>query len=152
MDFGAYLPKTLPDGFVFEDSLRFINQERNSLSVNWTKGMGYINWRVSLLDDKDKTRITSVTDVKNYDLTLYPIPRADSVPDELRQIVDNPIFLIDELTLDTVRARSYEVSDSGDEKGPRMRFSVLYGDTLVELNVKGAAPEVMFQILRQIKK
>jgi hypothetical protein len=152
IDFGAYLPKTLPGGFVFEDSLRFINQERNSLSVNWTKGMGYINWRVSLLDDKDKTRITSVTDVKNYDLTLYPIPRADSVPDELRQIVDNPIFLIDELTLDTVRARSYEVSDSGDEKGPRMRFSVLYGDTLVELNVKGAAPEVMFQILRQIKK
>jgi hypothetical protein len=152
IDFGAYLPRILPDGFVFEDALRYINQVQNALYVNWTKGMGYINWRVSLLDDNDKTRITSVADTKNYDLALYPIPRADSVPDELREIVDNPIFLIDELTLDAVRARSYEVSDSGDEQGHRMRFSVLYGDTLVELNVKGATPEAVFEILQQIKK
>lgn len=152
IDFGAYLPTKIPVGFEFEDAQRFINQEQNVLFVNWTKGMGYINWRVSPLDDDDKTRITSVDDNKNYDLALYPIPRADSVPDELREIVDNPIFLIDDLTLDTVRARSYEVSDSGDEQGSRMRFSVLYGDILVELNVKGATPEAMFEILQQIKK
>lgn len=151
-DFGPYIPETLPKGFGFENANRFINQERNTLFVNWTKGMSSISWQVSLLKDNDKTRITNVADTKNYDLALYPIPRADSVPDELRQIVDNPIFLIDELTLDTVRARSYEVSDSGDEQGSRMRFSVLYGDTLVELNVKGATPEAMFEILQQIKK
>jgi hypothetical protein len=151
-DFGMYIPETLPKGFGFENATRFINQERNTLFVNWTKGMSYISWEVSLLKDNDKTRITHVTDTKNYDLALYPIPRADSVPDELREIVDNPIFLIDELTLDTVRARSYEVSDSGDEQGQRMRFSVLYGDTLVVLNVKGATPEAVFEILQQIKK
>lgn len=137
---------------MFEDAQRFINQEQNVLFANWSKGMGYINWQVSLLDDNDKTRITHVTDTKNYDLALYPIPRADSVPVELREIVDNPIFLIDELILDTVRARSYEVSDSGDEQGHRMRFSVLYGDTLVELNVKGATPEAVFEILQLIRK
>jgi len=114
--------------------------------------MSSISWQVLLLKDNDKTRITSVTDTKNYDLALYPIPRADSVPDELREIVGNPIFLIDELTLDTVRARSYQVSDSGDEQGPRMQFSVLYQDVLVELSVKGVSPEVMFDILQQIKK
>lgn len=152
VDFGSYIPKTLPKGFAFENATRFINQERNTLFVNWTKGMSSIRWQVSLLKDNDKTRITNVADTKNYDLALYPIPRADSVPDELREIVDNPIFLIDELTLDAVRARSYEVSDSGDEQGPRMRFSVLYGDTLVELNVKGTTPEAMFEILQQIKK
>lgn len=152
IDFGAYLPKTLPNGFVFEDALRYINQEQNALYVNWTKGMGYINWRVSLLDDNDKTRITSVADTKNYDLALYPIPRADSVPDKLREIVENPIFLIDELTLNIVRARSYKVSDSGDEQGSRMRFSVLYEDVLVELSVKGVTPDAMFDILQQIKK
>jgi len=151
-DYGAYLPTTLPDGFVFEDALRYINQEHNALHVNWTKGMGYINWRVSLLDDNDKTRITSVADTKNYDLTLYPIPRADSVPDELREIVNDPIFLADELTLEAVQARTYEVSDSGDELSPRMRFSVLFGDILVELSIKGASSEVMFDILQQIIK
>ncbi|NLD50762.1 MAG: hypothetical protein GX660_26780, partial [Clostridiaceae bacterium] len=87
----------------------------------------------------------------NYDLSLYPIPRADSVPDELREIVNNPVFLIDELTLDTVRARTYEISDSGDEPGARMRFGVLYGDILVELSIKGATPEAMFEILQKIK-
>jgi hypothetical protein len=149
-DFGIYIPETLPKGFGFESANRFINQERNTLFVNWTKGMSYISWQISMMKDNDKTRITSVADTRNYDLAFYPIPRADSVPDELREIVDNPIFLIDELTLDTVRARSYEVSDSGDVQGPRMRFSVLYGDVLVELRVKGASPEVMFDILQQI--
>lgn len=151
IDFGAYLPRTLPKGFVFEDALRYINQEENTLYVNWSKGMGYINWRVSLPDDHDKTRITAVADTKNYDLALYPIPRAHSVPGELREIVNNPIFLIDELTLEAVRARTYEVSDSGDVPGPRMRFGVLYGDILVELSVKGASAEALFDILQQIK-
>jgi hypothetical protein len=155
IDFGAYLPTTLPDGFIFEDALRYINQEHNALYVNWTKGMGYINWSVSLLDDNDKTRITSVADTKNYDIALYPIPRADSVPDELREVVDNPIFPIDELTLDVVKARTYETVDAGDEPSQRMRFSVLYGDILVELSVKGVSPEVIFdalQIFHTIKK
>lgn len=151
-DFGSYIPETLPKGFVFENANRFINQERNTLFVNWTRGMNYISWQASLLKDNDKTRITNIADTENYDLALYPIPRADSVPDKLREIVDNPIFLIDELTLDTVRARSYEISDSGDEQGPRMHFSVLYENTLLELNVKGVTPEAIFEILQQIKK
>ncbi len=152
VDFGPYLPIEIPLGFVFEDAQRFINQEQNLLFASWSKGMGYINWQVSLLDDDDKLRITSVAEAKNYDLSLYPIPRADSVPDELREMVDNPIFQIDELTLDTVRARSYEVLDSGDEQGQRMRFGVLYGDVLVELSIKGVSPEVVFDILQQIKR
>lgn len=152
IDFGAYLPKTLPDGFVFEDSMRFINQEENTLYVNWTKGMGYINWQVSNLDTKDKMRISSVADIKNYDLSLYPIPLADSVPEELRQIVDDPIFYIDELTIDTVKARTYEIEDAGDELGTRMNFSVIYGDILVELRVKDVSSEEIFEILQQIKE
>lgn len=152
IDFGAYLPAEIPVGFEFEDALRFINQEQDALFVNFAKGMGYINWRVSILDDNDNTRITSVADTKNYDLALYPIPRADSVPDELREIVYNPIFLIDELTLDVVQARTYETADAGDEPGQRMHFSVLYGDILVELHVKGVSSEEIFDILQQIKK
>ncbi len=151
-DFGAYLPVTLPNGFVFEDALRYINQEQDVLFVSWTKGMGYINWRVSLMEDNDKTRITSVADKKHYDLSLYPIPRADSVPDALREIVDNPIFLSEELTLEVVQTRAYEISDAGDEPGHRMRFSVLYGDILVEISAKGVSPDAMVNILQQIKQ
>ncbi|MHB8065451.1 MAG: hypothetical protein ACYDG2_23030 [Ruminiclostridium sp.] len=151
-DFGAYVPISLPEGFVFEDSLRYKNQVQDALFVNWAMGMGYINWRISMLDESDKMRITSIADTRNYDLSFYPIPRADSVPDELREIVNNPIFLSDELTFEAIQARTYEVSDSGDGPGLRMQFSVLYGDILVELNVKGASSEAIFDILQQIKK
>jgi hypothetical protein len=151
-DFGAYLPKRVPSGFAFESASRYIDKKSNFLSVLWFKGMGEIHWTVSKLEEKDKARITSVADKENYDLALYPIPRAESVPKELREIVNDPIFIIDDLTLEAVKARSYEVRDTGDVSGPRMGFSVLYGEILVKLNVKGASPEEVFDMLMQVGK
>lgn len=151
-DFGKYLPEYLPSGFAFESATRVIKQEKNSLSALWIKGMGDIHWRVSVLGEDDKARITAVAATRNYDLSLYPIPRADSVPDELRKIVNDPIFRSEEVTLEAVQERAYEVSDAGDISGPRMRFGVLYGDILVEINVKGVTPEAVFEMLQQIKE
>ena len=91
--------------------------------------------------------ITSVDDKKNYDLSLYPIPRADSVPDELHEIVDNPIFEAEELTLEAVYCRAYKVDDAGDTDGWRMRFSVKYGDVIVSISTKGVEPEWVYQQL-----
>ena len=56
--------------------------------------------RVVFSFEEDEGRLTSVADTENYDLSLYPIPRASSVPDDLREIVDNPIFSAGELTMD----------------------------------------------------
>ena len=149
--FGAYLPKDLPAGFAFEAAYWSVNQESHTLFASWQKGLGYIEWWVSPFEKDDTARFTSIADTKHHDLALYPVPRADSVPRELRKIVDNPIFRIEDLTREVVRARAYEVSDAGDTSGPRMRFSVLYGDTLVEVNVKGASSDTVFELLRQIQ-
>ena len=150
-DLGAYLPSSVPSGFAFEEARRFINQEVNHLEVCWTKGLANLTWRVSSkLNDWHTSRITSVADTKNYDLARYPIPRFDSVPEDLRQIVDCPIFRIEELALEAVRMRAYSVSDAGDVSGPRMEFGVLYGDILVEVNVKGITPEKLFEMLCEI--
>jgi hypothetical protein len=151
-DFGIFLPASLPEGFTFESAVRFINQEQNYLSALWTKGMGDIHWSISYLGEDDKARITSVADTQNYDLSLYPIPYADSVPGELREIVNDPIFRSEELTLEVVRARAYEAADAGDISGYRMRFGILYGDILLKINIKGATPEEIFDILRQLKR
>ncbi len=150
-DFGPYLPKTIPSGFAFQSAMRVLNQERDSLSVLWSGGMGDLHWRVSVLREDDKGRITSVADTGNYDLSRYPIPRADSVPRELREMVDSPIFRSEELTLEAVQARADKTTDAGDMSGPRMRFGVLYGDTLVEINVKGIPSETIFELLQQIQ-
>jgi len=107
--------------------------------------MDGLSWVVTPYTEEDVPRLTSVDDKKNYDLSLYPIPRADSVPDELREIVDNPIFSAEELTLEAVYCRAYKVDDAGDTDGWRMIFSVKYGDVIVSVSTKGVEPEWLYQ-------
>lgn len=69
----------------------------------------------------------------------------------MRDIVENPVFRIDELTLEVVQRRAYEIDDSGDEPGIRLHFGVLYGDVTVEINAKGLSAERVYEILLSIK-
>lgn len=57
-------------------------------------------------------------------MALYPIPLCDLVPDELREVVDHPIFESEELTEELVWARAHEVEDTGDTNVWRTSFSV----------------------------
>lgn len=143
--FGAYMPDSVPRGFSQDLIRRYKADDGDSLYGSWYSwSYGSLVWDVSYLDDYAAARITSVEDRENYDLSLYPIPRGESVPAELRSIVDNPVFLIDELTLDTVYARAYKVNEAGDTDGWRMDFSVLYGGVVVKVYAKGVSPEWVF--------
>ena len=146
-DFGRYMPSELPAGFGDAAIRRFKFQDANYLSAMWSKGLDDLCWVVDYYTEADVLRLTGVDDKENYDLSLYPIPRADSVPDELREIVDDPIFEADELTLETVYCRAYKVEDAGDTDGWRMRFSVKYGDVIVSVSTKGVEPEWLYQQL-----
>ncbi len=156
-EFGKWMPKEIPEGFGFEEARRVYYEgthertETNYLSVCWFKGMEEISWDVSYLTEEERTRITAVSDTANYDLSLYPIPMAESVPEELWEIVENPIFEIGDLTEEAVWARAYQIEEQGDTDGYRMRFSVLYpGDVLVGISVKGVDPERVYQMLAQL--
>lgn len=146
-DFGQYLPSELPAGFGEDAIRRFQFQHSNYLSGFWSKGLDHLSWVVSPYTEKDAHRLTSVNHKENYDLSLYPIPRAESVPDELREIVDDPIFDADELTLETVYCRAYKVNDAGDTDGWRMNFCVRYDDIIVDVQAKGVDPEWVYQQL-----
>jgi len=146
-DFGRYLPSEIPAGFGDASIYRFKFQYSNFLTATWSRGMDDLSWVVTPYTEEDAHRLTSVDDKKNYDLSLYPIPRADSVPDELREIVDNPIFEAEDLTLEAVYCRAYKVDDAGDTDGWRMKFSVKYGDVIVSVSAKGVNPEWMYQQL-----
>ena len=80
---------------------------------------------------------------------MYPIPRADSVPKELREIVDNPIFDANELTLEAVYKRAYKAGDTDEW---RMEFSVKYNDVIVEVRTNGVEPEWVYQQLMKLLK
>ena len=149
-DFGAFVPKDMP-GFNFESAWRILNQQRDGLRLEYTKGMRYLTLTISRKTTDDEARIVDLSQPETYDLALYPIPRAESVPDELREIVNNPVFKAENLSLKAVKTRAYTVNDAGDDNtGYRMHFSVLYGDMVVEVNVKGGRPEDIFNILQAV--
>lgn len=148
--YGAYMLKSVPSGFSEESIRRYNDQTSDYLSGLWTSGYDEIRWKVYTISDADEIRLTSVADTKNYDLSLYPIPRASSVPEDLREIVDNPIFSADELTMEALRARAYKTGETGDSTGWRMEFSVKYGDVVVEVRSKGVDPEWVYQQLMNL--
>ena len=146
-DFGSYLPSEIPAGFGDASIYRFKFQNSNFLTAMWSKGLDDLSWVVTPYTEEDAHRLTSVDDKETYDLSLYPIPRADSVPYELREIVNDPIFEAEELTLEAVYCRAYKVNDAGDTNGWRMKFSVKYGDVIVSVSTKGVDPEWVYQQL-----
>ena len=148
--FGGYLPARVLAGFTADTIQRYQDENDNYLYGLWTKGEGSfdeISWRVSFYDETMTNRITSVDDTKNYDLSLYPFPLADSVPEELFEIVDHPIFPIDELTLEAVSRRAYSVNERGDTNGTRMSFGGCYGDVVVEVTTKGVPVDWVYEQL-----
>ena len=150
-DFGEYLPTELPDGFAESSIRRFRFDDSNYLSALWSRGLNDLSWVVTHYSEADASRLTGINELENYDLSLYPIPRADSVPEKLREIVDDPIFDAEELTLKAVYRRAYKVHDAGDTDGWRMRFSVRYGDVLISINSKGVEPEWLFDQLIRLR-
>jgi len=149
--FGTLWLGDIPAGFTEEGIRRHKDMHNNYLSGMWTQGLDYFSWRVWHYTDEDAQRLTSVENTKNYDLSLYPIPRAESVPEELCQVVNDPIFVIEELTLEAVQMRAYTVDDAGDSGGVRMQFSVKYGDKLVSISAKGVDPHWLYDQLKALQ-
>jgi len=153
-DFGAYLPADLPPRYNFESAQRFINQETNSLFAFWdTGGMDSISWHISRPTAHDRELIVSISEHEKYDVSLYPIPWADSVPNEIREYFHSPVFLAQDLTKDAIRARtSWADADSGDTPGWRTsQFGVLYDNVLVEVSMRGLSPEQIWEVFEGLK-
>ena len=95
-------------------------------------------------------RLQIIRLLKPYDtfgMTLYPIPRADSVPTDLWEVVDDPIFYAEELSPNLLWARAYKTGDSGDSTGWHMKFSVLYGDMVIHIRTKAVDPDWVYKQL-----
>lgn len=147
-DFGRYLP-SVPNKYQWNSAARFINQDHNYLLISWSRGYDDIDITVAKLQEEDKQRIISVKDTELYDLSLYPMPWADSMPSEKAHIIENPIFKMEELTQKAVEMRSYGTNEQGDN-GIKMQFSVLYGDVLVELHTEGVSAPYLYDALCQV--
>lgn len=135
---GDYLPREAPAGFYEESVFWESGPEGETLSVLWCKAGSYdeLRWTVRPWTDADRQNLTAPDQLERYDLSRYPIPRAESVPEALREVVDCPVFRAGDLSPEVLQRRADVLPEAGDS-ALRFRFAVAYGDWVVELSGKG---------------
>ncbi len=150
--FGRWALPASPQGFKLERNWRSMSEYEgvDLLSQCWTRGYDQLDWRVEHFTPDQQARLVRPEEREKYDMARYPIPLCDSVPEELREVVDHPIFEAHELTREMVWARAYRVKDTGDTDGWRIGFSVRYGDILVTVRAKGVDPDWIYDRLCQL--
>jgi len=152
-DFGKFIPTNVPPEFTFDHAWRFYAQDINSLTAFWQANAYSIRWQISTPTDNDLEHIVSITDREKFDLSLYTIPWADSVPRELMQYVMNPVFLADELSLEIIHARAIQGQDRSRNGSTnwQINFSVLFDGAVVSLNTNGVSPEYVWEMILSLK-
>lgn len=138
---GEYIPTVLPKGYVFESA--YVNQElaEENLTVCWSRGMDLIV--IHLTDGGETTAVVDIDRPETYDERLYDIPFGETVPQEYRQSVQNPVFAVEDFSMEIVESRMLVYEDNGDADTPRGNFSVLYPDGVVAaFNGRGTAQEI----------
>jgi len=155
-EFGAYVSANAPSLFSFASSTKSTGQDGASLSVLWEGAAdhsdGVINWKVSRSAADEHDRIVHPDEREKYDRALYSFPWDKSVPAELQECFENPVFLAEELTPEMLRARAQLAeNDKTGAPGRRVDFSVLYDDVIVFVNAIGASPEQLYDMLMDLR-
>lgn len=138
---GGYVPMTLPRGYVFESAEENLDIGEDNLRLCWTRGMDSI--MLSFTKTENPPDTVDAEKPETYDERMYKIPYAESVPEEYRQSVNNPVFAREDFSLEMIESRMISYSDSGDTDTPRGNFSVLGSDgVLVRFSGRGTAEEI----------
>ena len=138
---GAYVPGTLPEGYGFTRAYSNQDLDRENLTVCWSRGMDSIMLHLELTDGAVET--VDVEKPETYDERLYEIPYGETVPGEYRKIFNDPVFALEDFSLESVRSRMLVYEDGGDTGAPRGNFRVLYPDgVLASFSGRGTAEEI----------
>lgn len=152
---GAYVPSELPPGYRLEEAYRGTETgTEHDLMLVWSKGMDSIFLTITPCnaDQAAALQLTDTSVPELYDVNLYEIPYADTVPQKYRESFNDPVFSEHDFSLEVVKARMKSVPDQGDTSTPRGIFSVLYDSgVMVKFNGDGDAEDIwnMFQSISQ---
>ena len=115
------------------------------LFVRWSRG--YDNVEVCVYRDGTYPyHLVDPDEPESYDLSLYPIPWCDSVPEKYRETVDHPAFKAEDMSPGIVETRGRE-HDTG---GMTYSFDVLHPDgTLVSYRCDGMTAEQVWALVEE---
>jgi len=136
---GGYIPAKLPEGYQFGEA--YWNADSQCLAISWERGMDSIMlWLELAEEDKE---VIDVSKPETYDVRLYEIPYGDSVPEEYREVFDDPVFAWEDFSKEIVESRIKSISDQGDTNTPRGNFSILFPEgVLVRFNGRGTPEQI----------
>ncbi len=135
---GDYLPADLPEGFEFETASSIFSETGQTLHVSWVNGRDEINLFISAAE-ADEIVFVDIQTPEAYDVRLYDVPYADSVPEEYRDSFEHPVFRSGDLSLEVIAARMDDYDDAGDTSTPRGIFAVYYEEDGVLVRFSGRA-------------
>ena len=139
--FGSYIPTNIPEGYGLEGAYVSGEGEVPGLMVSWSRGLDSIMVNITL--PKEAPATVDVTRTETYDEYLYEIPHTETVPEDYREVFQNPVCAWEDFSLEFVQKRMIAREDAGDTDTPRGNFSVLYPDgVLVHFNGRGTAVEI----------
>lgn len=151
-DFAPYLPTEDFSGYdEFTGRLTYQEGNEHTLFLRWSWGYDDVTIRVELPEgDTVWGNVVDVGAPETYDLRLYPVPWADSVPEAYRETVDNPVFRAEDMSRAVVEARAYTPSEQGDTNSLRIRFAVLHADgALVDYSCEGLSVEQVWDMVSE---
>lgn len=127
---GEYIPTVIPEGYAFESGYKSAD---GAITLRWSMGMDDIVIGVALYEpsEENEGRIVDIAKRETYDVHVYEIPYADTVPAEYWEVFHTPIFREKDFGIELVEARMKSVEDLGDTATPRGNFSVLYEEGVI---------------------
>lgn len=157
--FGDYLPKKIIKGYKFDSATiaDFTGNEdkgRTTLLLNYTLNYNYIMIRVEKAVNVNLEQYVDVKDTKKYDIVNYPIPHAESIPDDLYYTMNYPIFKAEDITKDVIGLRKVvynELGEGSNTEKTTYRFSIQCGDYIIEYYIKGSNTNAIFDMVKSSK-
>ena len=150
-DFGGCFPRELVEGF----AVREAHRGADSLFISFEQAVGNADYRELVLsasraEPGDGERTVDIDAVESYDVHLYEIPWADSVPEKYMETFDHPLFRAEDLSPQVLARRVYDHRELGDEH-VAADFSVLCKDGVtIRVMARNIDALALFDLLQSL--
>ena len=147
-EFAPYLPaENMPGYGEFYGRLSWQEGSYHDLFVRWSRGYDDVEVAVCRCPEKGCSTVDAAA-TEQYDVRRYDIPWSESVPEEYRDTVYDPVFRAEDMSFSVVQARTLYRNDTGEGRKASIRLGVLHPDgTVVRYTCKGLTAEQVWAMV-----
>lgn len=135
--YSQFIPRKWIEGYNYENGTLTQKDNVQSMHLSYTKNYGYVEVNIREINNISNyyERVVDISDTHKYDITQYEIPFAQSVPQELRVTIEEPIFNSSQISEDALKMRVIKLQERGESEKQTMRFGVACEDIIIDYNI-----------------